>query len=71
LLAAGLKQFSVSGVQRYGLRNLLHWLDEGKPQMNAANFNATEPILARIEQLYRDYRQCALNCDTIIAEVRR
>lgn len=71
LRRAAFKDFSIRGVQRYGLRNLLHWLDEGKPQLIAPDFQATEPILQRLEQLYRADRERALNCDTLIAEVRK
>ena len=71
LRQAGLKDFSIRGVQRYGLRNLLHWLDKGKPQLTAHAFHATEPILVRLELLYRTDRERALSCDTLIAEVRR
>ena len=71
LRRAGLKDFAVRGVQRYGLRNLLHWLDEGKPQLTAPAFHATEPILVRLEQLCRADRERALTCDTLIAEVRK
>lgn len=71
LRRAGFGNFSVHGVQRYGLRNLLHWLDEGKPQLTAPEFQATEPILVRLEQLYRADRERALTCDTLIAEVQK
>lgn len=71
LRRAGLKDFAVRGVQRYGLRNLLHWLDESKPQLTAPAFHATEPILVHLEQLYWADRERALTCDTLIAEVRK
>jgi len=71
LRRAGFKDFSVRGVQRYGLRNLLHWLDEGKPQLTATSFHTIEPVLVRLEQLYRADRERALTCDTLIAEVRK
>jgi len=68
LRRAGLRDFSIRGVQRYCLRNLLHWLDERKPQLTAPAFRATEPILQRLEELYRADRERALTCDTLIAE---
>jgi predicted SAM-dependent methyltransferase len=71
LRRAGLREYSLRGVQRYGLRNLLHWLDEGKPQLTEPAFHADEPILARLEQLYRADREGPLSCDTLIAEVRK
>jgi 2-polyprenyl-3-methyl-5-hydroxy-6-metoxy-1,4-benzoquinol methylase len=71
LRRAGFQYFSIRGVQRYGLRNLLHWLEEGKPQLFSPAFRATEPMLVRMEQLYRAERERALNCDTLIAEVHK
>ncbi len=71
LRRARFKDFSVRGVQRFGLQNLLHWLNEGKPQLNHPIFNATEPILTHLEQLYRNDRVHARNSDTLIAEVRK
>jgi len=71
LRRAGLKDFSVRGVQRYGLRNLLHWLDEGKPELTEPSFHATERILRHLEQLYRADRERALTSDTLIVEVRK
>lgn len=61
----------IRGVQRYGLRNLVHWLDEHKPQLVAPDFQATEPILWRVEELYRADRERSLSCDTLIDEVRK
>lgn len=71
LRQAEFKHFSVRGVQRYGLRNLLSWLEEGKPQLAAPAFHTVEPVLMRLEQLYRADRERALSCDTLIAEVRK
>jgi 2-polyprenyl-3-methyl-5-hydroxy-6-metoxy-1,4-benzoquinol methylase len=70
LRKAGIKDLTIRGVQRYGLRNLIHWLDEGKPQLTAPSFNAKEPALAHVEQIYRLERERALTSDTLIAEVR-
>lgn len=71
LRRAGLCNFAVHGVQRYGLCNLFHWLDEDKPQLTSPDYHATEPILVRLERLYRADRERALTCDTLIAEVRK
>jgi 2-polyprenyl-3-methyl-5-hydroxy-6-metoxy-1,4-benzoquinol methylase len=71
LRRAGFNDFSVRGVQRYGLRNLLHWSDEGKPQLTAPIFRETHPLLVRVEQLYQADRERALTSDTLIAEVRK
>lgn len=71
LRRAGLADFSVRGVQRYGLRNLLNWLDERKPQLISPAFRETEVVLQRVEELYRADREHAVTCDTLIAEVRK
>lgn len=71
LRRAGLGDFVVRGVQRYGLRNLLHWLDKQKPQLTVPAFQTTAPILQRLEELYRADRERSLCCDTLIAEVRK
>lgn len=71
LRRAGLDDFSIRGVQRYGVRNLLHWLDEGKPQLISPTFRATEALLDRLERLYRTDRERAMRCDTLIAEVHK
>lgn len=71
LRRAGLRKFDIRGIQRYGLRNLIHWLDEGRPQLFSPSFETSEPILNRLEQLYRADRERALTCDTLIAEVQK
>jgi len=71
LSEAGLTQFTIRGVQRYGLRNLLHWLDHGKPQLSAPSFQETQPILQRLEELYKRDREERLTSDTLIVEVRK
>lgn len=71
LRKAGLSNFTVRGVQRYGLRNLLHWLDKAKPQLVTPDYGATEPILIRLEALYRAERERSLTSDTLIVEVRK
>ncbi|MFC1535512.1 class I SAM-dependent methyltransferase [Thermodesulfobacteriota bacterium] len=70
LRKAGIKEFTIRGVQRYGLRNLIHWLDEGSPQLEDPSYYAKEPCLAHIEQMYRLERERAMTSDTLIAEIR-
>lgn len=70
LRKAGATQFEIAGVQRYGLRNLLHWLDQRGPQLEAPAYQATEPALRRLEALYKADRERALTCDTLIATVK-
>ena len=71
LRESGLTSFTVRGVQRYGLRNLLNWLDHGKPQLLAPSFQESKPILQRIESLYKRDREERLTSDTLIVEVRK
>lgn len=68
---AAFTNFSVRGIQRYGLRNLLHWLDEGKPQLETPSFQEAEPLLMRLEGFYRDDREVSMTCDTLICEVQK
>lgn len=72
LYRAGAKEFTVRGVQRYGLRNLLNWLDQGRPQLIAPDYHVKGgPLLVRLEELYRRERERALACDTLIVEVKK
>ncbi|ANV86371.1 bifunctional 2-polyprenyl-6-hydroxyphenol methylase/3-demethylubiquinol 3-O-methyltransferase UbiG [Picosynechococcus sp. PCC 7117] len=71
LRKASFTAFTIRGVQRYGLRNLLNWLDYGKPQLSAPSFQETKPILQRIESLYKRDREERLTSDTLIVEVRK
>jgi 2-polyprenyl-3-methyl-5-hydroxy-6-metoxy-1,4-benzoquinol methylase len=69
---AEIGNFVIDGVQRYGLRNLLHWLDEKKPQLTNPSFDEkTLPNLENLEQLYKGDRQSKLTCDTLIATIKK
>jgi SAM-dependent methyltransferase len=70
LIRAGFAEFEVRGVQRYGLRNLIHWLDRGEPQLDDPDFTATNPMLAKVEDAYRSERERGMTCDTLVAEIR-
>lgn len=69
LRRANLYKFKISGVQRYGLRNLLHWIDQGGPQIDAPDYYADHPMLIALEELYRRDRECSLSSDTLICTV--
>ena len=71
LRRARVGHFQVRGVQRYGLRNLLHWLDAGRPQVESPDFRATQPLLRRLENIYRRDRVERMTCDTIVAEATK
>jgi 2-polyprenyl-3-methyl-5-hydroxy-6-metoxy-1,4-benzoquinol methylase len=68
---ANFTNFSINGVQRYGLRNLLHWIDYGEPQVNDPSFYATDPALAELEIMYRRDRERCMSCDTLTAQIRK
>jgi len=61
---------SVGGVQRYGVRNLLWWLERGEPFLGVERTDGG-PLLDRLERLYREDRERDLHCDTLVAEVRK
>lgn len=67
---AGFKHFSIHGVQRYGLRNLLHWIDKGKPQLTNPTYQASDPIIRDVEEQYNNLRERSLTCDTLAVEVK-
>ena len=71
LRSAGIKDFTISGVQRYGLRNFIHWVDEGAPQLNAPKAEAQTPLFERLEKIYKNERVHALTCDTLVVEVNK
>ena len=66
---SGCENFSIAGLQRFGIRNLIHWIDTGKPQLTKAEFIYEEPALKRLELLYSEDKEKTLMCDTLIAEI--
>lgn len=66
---ANFKIFTILGLQRYGLRNLLHWLDTGKPQLKNPDYYLTEPAIAYFENEYGLMKERNMTSDTMIAEV--
>jgi SAM-dependent methyltransferase len=69
LRRAGFDEFTVKGVQRYGVRNLLQWVDVGKPQLAVTAEEAPNPVVLALEQAYKMHRELALTCDTLVVEV--
>lgn len=61
----------IKGVQRYGIYNLLQWVQDGGPQLSNPSFEVDEPSLMRLEQLYREDRERALTSDTLIVQVQK
>lgn len=66
---AGVLSFEIGGVQRYGVRNLLNWLDNRRPQLEEPDYHAKETILHDLEKLYKSDRERSLTCDTLIATI--
>lgn len=71
LKRADLQRFTIKGVQRYGLRNHLHWIDFGKPQINDPAYSGQAVELKLIDSLYRSELERTYTCDTLTVEVRQ
>lgn len=70
LRQAGAVDFTIAGVQRYGLRHLIRWTDHRAPDLNPPEVEGTSPLTERAEAAYRADRERALTCDTLIATIR-
>lgn len=70
LKKAGATDFSIEGIQRYGLRHLIRWTDMRAPDLHSADITGGSPLLDAMEEQYRAYRQRALTSDTIGAVIR-
>ncbi len=66
----GYNDYNIKGVQRYGLRNLLHWLDQGKPQKSNPDHASQNELLSNYETIIKRKREESLTSDTIIVEIR-
>jgi len=66
---AEFQSYNIAGVQRYGLRNRLHWIDTGTPQLIDPDYKTSEQALRIVERIYREDRERTLTSDTLIAEV--
>jgi SAM-dependent methyltransferase len=70
LRQAGARDFSVVGIQRYGMRHLLRWTDVRSPDLGMPGEGGISPLLDRTEAHYRTDREKAMTCDTLIATIR-
>lgn len=70
LEAAGAEQFSIVGIQRYGIENLFHWTIHNSPQLGRPSYQTQYPALARAEQAWKQVREEQLISDTLVAIVR-
>lgn len=61
---------ATAGAQRYGLRNAIWWLDQGKPFLGVES-TAGGAFHERLDRLYRVDREKDLRCDTLTAEIRK
>ena len=64
-------QIEIAGVQRYGLRNLFHWIDHGAPDLGPQNFSEPIELFKRADAEYRMFREKSLMSDTLIATVKK
>lgn len=61
---AGLQQeLQVRGVQRYGLSNLISWVDFGRPQIKRPELVTDHPMLKELEAVYRAKREESCSSD--------
>ena len=67
---AGVKDFTVEGVQRYGLRHLVIWTDTRAPDLEGGTPENSSPLLEHMESLYKAERERDMTCDTLIATIR-
>ena len=67
---AGAKDFTVEGVQRYGLRHLITWTDTRAPDLASGIPENSSLLLEHVESLYRAERERDMTCDTLIATIR-
>lgn len=62
---AGYKNIKITGVQRYGIDNMMNWLCRGKPQVDSPNFE-TKGQYKWLEKYYKSYLERRKTCDTLI-----
>jgi 2-polyprenyl-3-methyl-5-hydroxy-6-metoxy-1,4-benzoquinol methylase len=67
--SAGFTDVVVDGVQRYGLRNYLRWIDHGTPQLADPDYGQ-EGFGSWIEEIYKQNRRQEMTCDTLILTAR-
>ena len=70
LSRAGYANVEILGVQRYGIENMMHWLEHGKPQLDAPSYHTTGPY-RWLEIQYKETLERRLRSDTVIAIARR
>jgi len=59
----------VQGVQRYGLSNLLQWIDYGRPQIKSPQMTSEHPMLVALETTYRSSRELQLTSDHLLLKI--
>lgn len=68
---AGFTRARIGYVQRYGLDNLMNWLNKGEPQIERPVFELKTGCYRPVEDAYRSFLESRHVSDAIIAEVRR
>lgn len=66
LREAGYAEVEVLGIQRYGIDNMMNWLVNGKPQLDAPSYETSSPY-RWLEQYYKSHLEKTLRCDTLMA----
>lgn len=67
----GVRDFTLQGVQRYGLDHLLSWTKERKPDLSSPSLHVKNLLYDEIERDYRKTREDRMTCDTIILTIHK
>lgn len=63
---AGYRNIQITGIQRYGIDNMMDWMVRGKPQLDSPTFE-TCGSYKWLEEYYKSYLEENRQCDTLIA----
>jgi SAM-dependent methyltransferase len=66
---AGYEGFTIRGLQRYGLRNIMHWIDEAEPQLSNPDYSEQDELIAQYESIVNTKREELLTSDTVMVEI--
>jgi len=67
-LESGYNEVEITGVQRYGIFNMMNWLVTAKPQIKSRSLS-TKGSYKWLEQYYKSHLEKTIRCDTLIATV--
>ena len=67
----GLRDFTIKGVQRYGLDHLLSWAKKGQPDLSSPSYQVQNLLYDEIEKDYRKKREDRMTCDTLVLTIHK